>query len=201
MALAIGDICRLVLSYYHPAGSIGQNVFFYEVQDDTPDEQDVMDDMKTFFLASWITNWASLSDNQCYCFLMEWDIVNGLGEVVNNLGDEIIASFGSGTGEVSPPGVAAYLQSETERAGSLAKKYVPFIAEGMITDGHLTTGALVHVANLLLNLGSPITVGITATMVPGILSRVTQSFQEITGTTYATNVPAYQRRRKPNVGS
>jgi hypothetical protein len=38
-------------------------------------------------------------------------------------------------------------------------------------------------------------------LLPGVVSRVTQLFYEFTGSGYTTDIPAYQRRRKVNVGS
>jgi hypothetical protein len=201
MTVPIGSIVRAVVSYYHPAGSIAQNVFFYEMQDKAADESNLLDDLETWFIAAWLGNWDDLADNTTYASLLDVDVVNGAGEVTQNIGQKVLAHFGVGTGETSPAAVSGYIHRETERAGSLARKYVPFIAEGNITDGLLTAGAFVYLVNLIGNMGATVTVDGTGKLVPGVLSRVTQSFQEMGSGTYATNVPAYQRRRKPDVGS
>lgn len=201
MTVSIGDIVRGVLSYTSPTGSIAQNVFFYELQDATADEQDVIDDLETGLAGAWIPYWQDLSDNSCVCIVLEADIVDGEGKVTKNLGQNLIGTAGSGVGEIMPAAVSGYIHHETERPGSLARKYVPFIAEGVIDDGLFDAGGLADLVLLLAFLTSDVGVTGGALLVPGILSRVTQSFQEMLGNGYTTDVPAYQRRRKPYVGS
>ena len=201
MTVQIGDIVRAVLTYSHPYGSLAQTVFTFELQDDAVDESDMLADLATWAETVWGQFWADLSDEVCFLELIEVDILNGDGTVAVNIGAATIDLPGDNVGEVASAGVAGYLQAESERIKSLGKKYVPFITESAITDGQFTVASVAVLAQLFGVYIDPLVLTVVGTLVPGVLSRVTESFQEFTGTGYTTDIPAYQRRRKPNVGS
>ena len=199
--ILIGEIIRVVLSYGSPGASIAQNVFYYELQSQDADPAQLLADYVILIKAGWLNEWKSVSDASCDCFLLEMDIVNGDGTVDRNIGDADPDVQGIGTGEILPAAVAGYMQANTERANSLGRKFVPFLIEDHQVDGFWSSGATGTLADMLAEWLTIFIVDTAADMVPGIVSRVTQTFQEFLGSGYATNVPAYQRRRKPNVGS
>ena len=197
----IGEIIRIAAFFTHPAGSVAQNVFIYEVQDSVVDDADLLSDYQAWFFTDWIDNWQDLANDQCVCDYLEFDVLNGDGTVKRNIGPHDFDSAGLLTGEPTSAGVAAYLQATSERTKSLGKKYIPSLDETMITDGQLNATAIAKMAVLLLEYMEVVPVGTSTMLVPGVLSRVTETFQEFTGSGYITDIPAYQRRRKPGVGS
>lgn len=197
----VGEIIRVVVSYSGPAASIAQNVFYYECQVANANPATALSQVGTWFEDNWLTQWASLADSNAKAFLLEMDILNGDGTVDRNVGTYDLDESGDLTGDILPGGVAGYMQADTERTGSRGRKFVPFIGEDFATEGLWTAGALGILADMLTDLLEPIIINLLTDFVPGILSRVDESFHEFIGSGYATNVPAYQRRRKPNVGS
>lgn len=199
--IQIGEIVRVVISFGAPGASIAQNVFYYECQSSSADEQTALADVTTLFAANYLDNWATISEAECDAFLLEMDIVNGDGTVDRNIGDSDPDVQGDVTGDILPAANSGYLQANTERANSLGRKFVPFLLEGDQTDGYWVASVTSTLADMLADWLTILIVDTTADLVPGVVSRVTQTFLEFLGSGYVTNVPAYQRRRKPNVGS
>lgn len=196
-----GEIIRVVLSYNGPGASVAQNVFYFECQDAAAEEQTALQDVSDWFVANWLAEWDGVAADTAEAFLIEMDILNGDGTVDRNIGDDDISVFGTQASDVLPAAVSGYMQADSERGGSLGRKYVPFVSENAPIDGLYGAGTTAFFADMLVDWITTITVDIAAHFVPGILSRITESFQEFLGSGYTTNVPAYQRRRKPNVGS
>lgn len=201
MTVVIGDIVRAVLSFNIEGSSVAQNVFTFELQDSNVDDEQMLADLLSWFEDTWLTDWDGLAEVEAVCFLLEVDILNGDGTVAKNIGDEGLNWPGVQTTDILPAAVAGYLQADTERTGSLGRKFIPGISEGGIENGKFNSTLVAILAVLLVDLLESIVVDTTGMLVPGVLSRVTSSFQEFLGSGYTVNVPAYQRRRKPNVGS
>lgn len=201
MTVSIGEIIRAVISYNIANGSVAQNVFTFELQDDAVDEEQMLADMLTWFEDTWATDWDGIADVGAVIFLLEVDVLNGDGTVNRNIGDEGMNWPGIQVGDILPAATAGYIQLDSERTGSLGRKFIPGISELLCDEGVWNSTCMATLAFLLLDILEIITVDTTGSLVPGILSRVTSSFQEFTGSGYTVNVPAYQRRRKPNVGS
>lgn len=199
--LNIGDIVRVVISFSAPGASTAQNVFYFEVQDSSADGPTALSDVTTWFAANYLTEWKQLADTGVEAWLLEMDVLNGDGTVNFNVGDDDPAVTGLAVSEILPAAVSGYLQANTERVKSIGRKYVPFLSESNQVDGFLSSAATDVLADMLVDWVTTIIVDTTASLVPGVLSRVTQTFQEFLGSGFTTNVPAYQRRRKPNVGS
>jgi hypothetical protein len=201
MTLAIGEIVRGVLSYSHPNGSVGQNVFYWENQDAAGDEDLALAEIADWAEDTWGAAWQQVADSNCVLYLLECDVLNADGTVDRNIGEEVLSTGGSITGDAMPAAVSAFIQASTERGNSKGRKYAPFIAEQEITEGDL----IAHALGQMLLMGSAWLLDIpydsSSTLVAGVLSRVLEQFLEFTGTVLLTDIPAYQRRRKENVGS
>jgi hypothetical protein len=134
-------------------------------------------------------------------YLLEVDVLNTDGTVKRNIGEELQAINGAQVGEVMPAAVSGFFQMDTERAKSYGRKYPPGLSEDLVLEGTVNAAGLGKLVLLLLAVTTDIDIGIAGLLVPGVLSRVTSTFQEFTGHGYATDIPAYQRRRKLHVGS
>lgn len=199
--VAINDIVRVVISFSHDAASIAQNVFTFKMTVDAADDEDLLDDLETWCEVTWGGNWNTLSDSNAWMFLVEADVMLGTGFVDRNIGSRVLTLVGGNAGDMSPPGGAAYLQAETSRTKTLGKKYLPFLSEAVIDEGVINAAGL---GAMLLAMGvyvDPVVLTVAGVLLPGVLSRVTETFQAFTGDGYFTDVVAYQRRRRPDVGS
>jgi hypothetical protein len=93
------------------------------------------------------------------------------------------------------------MQADTAFPRTKGRKYVPGIPEGQVVDGLIIAGQLVNLALLLAEYVGVIPAGVTAVLTPGVISRVTETFRPFLAAGSITDIPAYQRRRKPNVGA
>ncbi|GAH32611.1 unnamed protein product, partial [marine sediment metagenome] len=149
----------------------------------------------------WDPIWSQTADSNVLLYLLEVDVLNADGTVLRNIGEEILADPGLLAGDVTPAATSGFFQMDTERAKSYGRKYTPGIAVSAVEEGILDATTLGHLLTLLIVATTDIDIGIAGILAAGVLSRVTSTFLEATGGGYATDVPAYQRRRKPAVGS
>lgn len=201
MTILQDELIRVVISYSAPHASIAQNVFLYQLTGANAQEDTLMTDVKDFFEAELLDHWASMASENASAFLIEFDIITLFGLVDRNLGEFDLDVPGTSVSEVASAAVSAYNQVTTERTRSVIKKYWPFIAEVIITDGGLSAAGVAAMAFILLDMldGIPVTGG--GHLEPGIRSTVDDTWYPIIQAGYVTDVPAYQRRRKPGVGS
>lgn len=196
-----GEIIRGVLSYVISEGSIAQNVFTWELQDEDSSDAEVLTAIDDWLTTEWGPNWDGFADDDAYLYLLEVDVLNANGTVKRNIGEEIQAITGTLVDDALPAANSGFFQMDTERAKSYGRKYVPGASEAWNVDGKFSAGALAILVLLLADTVMDIDVGIAGILKAGVLSRVTTAFLEFTGGGYATDVPAYQRRRKAAVGS
>jgi len=197
-----GEILRVVLDYAVPGASQALNVFNYLIDDGNPPDEDVLADMLFFFSNDWADIWADLAQDTAQIVGLAVDVVDTAGHVVRNIGGETIALSGTVGGEIGVAAAGAYLLGYTQFPKSRGSKYVPGLGEGNLLDGVLTTETLGDLALLLIVYLSGVTgTSAGAAYVPGVVRRVQEEFASFRGGGYVTDVPAYQRRRKPNSGS
>lgn len=201
MTIQTGEIVRVVVSYSCPNASIAQNVFLYQLIGSAVQESVMMDDVKAFFIAELLDHWASMASEDATAFLIEFDIITLFGLVDRNLGEFDLNVPGDSVSEVSAAAVSAYNQVTTERTRSVIKKYWPFIAELVIDGGVLGAGGVAAMALILLDMLDLIPMTGGGNLEPGIRSTVDDTWYPIIQAGYVTDIVAYQRRRKPGVGS
>ena len=201
MTILQDEIVRVVVSYSSPNASIAQNVFLYQLVGANAQELALMTDVKDYFEAQHLDNWAAMAGELATAFLIEFDILTLFGLVDRNLGEFDLDVPGDEISQVSAAAVSAYNQVTTERTRSVIKKYWPFIAESMISDGILAGGGVAAMALILLDMLDLIPITGGGNLEPGIRSTVDNTWYPIVQAGYVTDVVAYQRRRKPGVGS
>lgn len=201
MTILQDELVRVVVSYSSPNASIAQNVFLYQLTGANAQEAALMSDVKDYFQLNHLANWADMAGELSKAFLIEFDVITLLGLVDRNLGEFDINMPGHLVSEVSAAAVSAYNQVTTERTRSVIKKYWPFIAELVISEGVLTAPAVASMAFILLDMMDLIPITGGSELEPGIRSTVDNTWYPIVQAGYVTDVVAYQRRRKPGVGS
>ena len=201
MTVLQDELIRVVVSYSCPNASIAQNVFLYQLTGANAQELPLMTDVRDYFIAELLDHWASMASESATAFLIEFDVLTLFGLVDRNLGEFDLDVPGDSVSEPSAAAVSAYNQVTTERTRSVVKKYWPFIAELIITDGALGAAGIAAMALILLDMfdGIPMTGG--GHLEPGIRSTVDNTWYPIVQAGYVTDIVAYQRRRKPGVGS
>lgn len=197
-----GDIIRLVVEYSIPGASTVLNVFHWLIVDGSPDTPDIIDDFEDWVENTWGTNWADLASAAASIIGLALDIVDVNGLVLANIGSETLALPGTVGGEIGVAAAGAFLKADTALPKTRGTKYIPGLGEGNLTDGILTVETLGDVALLFLDYVQLLIGSVSgARYEPGVVSRTELEFVPFEGGGYFTDVPAYQRRRKPGVGS
>jgi len=198
----VGDIIRLVVEYSIPGASTVLNVFHWLIVDGGPDNPDIIDDFEDWVTNVWGPDWTDLAASVASIIGLALDIVDTEGHVLENIGAETLAIAGGVGGEIGVAAASAFMKADTALPKTRGTKYIPGLGEGNLTDGILTVETLGDVALLFLDYISLYIGAVSgARYSPGVVSRTLTEFIEFEGGGYFTDVPAYQRRRKPGVGS
>jgi hypothetical protein len=197
----IGSIVRGVISYSSPGASDQQNVLWWVLEDIGMGNPALLAAIAEWVTDLWAPAWALLAADTSTLLEVAVDLMNEDGTVRVNVGVEPIGIVGNGSDEITSAAVSGYLLAQTDVPNSRGSKYVPGIDESKISAGlfsGLATIDLLLLASLYVT-GIPTDLG--GLLAPGILSRAVQIFRKFLVSATVTDVPAYQRRRKPNVGS
>lgn len=197
----VGDIIRSVITYSSPGASEQQNVFYHLVDVAGIGNPALLTEMANWATVDWGALWAQIASQDSTMVDIAVDLMNPDGTVQVNVGVETIGLVGGVTDTPTSAAVSAYLLAQTALPKSRGSKYVPAIAESEINQGVFTLTAVVIMLSMSVIYVAPVTTAVGAILRAGVLTRLTQIFNEFLLEASVTDVPAYQRRRKPNVGS
>ena len=202
MAVIDTDILRVVASLLWTDGNINQNVYNCLVSGGVGpyDDQDVADDMEDWLDNLYLNFTAVCSDeidgNEVLVYKYDavgddWDEVSSQAWTWNPTAiDDQMAR-----------GVAALARLWTTDPDVQGKKYIGGLTEGSLVDGLWSGGDLVLLLAFAADWYTPFVGASTgATFTPGIWSVAQTAFLAAVDHVAASAIPAYQRRRKRNVG-
>lgn len=184
------------------------NVYEFEHQGTSPvDEEDVLTAVAAYFDAaydnidSYVSNYVGPVDIKVDVV----DVISGVKKVISNVGTILWGSdyAPSGAGERIANGLAALVKLFTLSGKTFGKKFIGVFTE-TDANGNAMGGALqAALASMITDLLVDLVVDVTEDFAPGVLS-VSQDapgifFSFVEGAIEAGW--AYQRRRKPGVGS
>lgn len=202
MSLVSGDIIRVVASFLWTDGNVAQNVYnaILSGAGSPWDDEDVVDDAEAWMANCYANVVTSMSDeidgNEVIVYKYDvaggdWDEVGSNAWVFNpnNVADQM------------PRGVAGLVRLWTVDPDVQGKKYIPGLTEDAANNGLFSAGLLTNLLALAADWYLPFA-GATsgATWTPGIWSVVGTVFKAAVDHIAASAIPAYQRRRKRNVG-
>lgn len=203
MTIPTGTTLRVVASLVWGDGEINQNVFNCNISGGGGpwDEFDVLDDCEDW-LDNMYANLGAQIDpdlDGASTTVYKWDAV---GQDWDEVGVNPFVFTGTG-GALSqlPRGVAGLVTAKSVDPDTDARKYIPGLVEGALTSG-LWTGGLV---TLLAAFGADWVTSFVgaasgATFTPVVWSVVGSVAKNLVDTIIVPTIPAYQRRRKNNVG-
>jgi len=201
MSVPNGAILRGTVTTQAVAASTLLNIFHWVLSTAAPlSEAFIMNLVTTWLTDDLIPAIAGNLDNNTIARLLNIDVVDNDGHVIAHVGQEGVTLPGTVGGENMPAGVAMYCQMGTNTPKVFGRKYIGGVAEGVIQDGYLTDAAVSRLATYTGVCLSRIADG-AVHLDPGVISAKEGRFVEFNNTGFAFNVPAYQRRRKPGVGS
>lgn len=202
MTIQDGEILRVVASMLWGDGNVNQNVFNCIVSGGSPPftDDDVIEDME-----DWLDNMYQNITNQTHTNLEGNEVIVYKYDSVDDDWDEVGSDAWvwnpSGAGDELPRAVAALVRLWTVDPDVQGKKYLPATIESILTNGLWTAGAITNFLAFAADWWQPF-VGATsgATFTPGIWSVVNTAFFAAIDHIATTTIPAYQRRRKRNIG-
>ena len=202
MSVAADSILRVVASYLWTDGNINQNVFNAKLSGaGSPwDEQDILDDAE-----DWLDNMlANLTTIMCdeidgnEVIVYKYDAV---GDDWDEVGSNAWSFNPSQASEQLPRGVAGLVRLWTEDPDVQGKKYIPGITEASLEEGLWVSALITALLAFAADWYAPFTGAASgATFTPGVWSVVGTLFQAAIDHVATSTIPAYQRRRKRNVG-
>lgn len=200
MTVLDGEIVRGDMFYDIPGASVAMNVFHWVLDGGSISDAALVAAIDTWATTTWGEPWADLANAGCTLLRVELKKVTAFGVVVAGLGTATIAQVGDATNQVMPAAVSGYLQTDLAGTTRKGRKFVPGLDEDNITNGILTAPALGLLVDLLEAWQTRIAVDGSNDLIPCILSLATGTVRITTFDGFVTDVPAYQRRRKPGVG-
>lgn len=197
----VGDIVRVALHYTAANASDMMNVLHFKVTGSDMTNTALEAAIKAWIIAVWAPAWDNLGSQDTQLDRFEADIVGTDGLVLETIGGDSINISGGVLSQPLPPGVAAYMMAYTDVPKARGSKYVPGLAESHVDGGVLTGTCLTQLAALLLVYLADADMGGGTALVAGVLSKALGSFLPFTGAGLIDDRPAYQRRRKRDVGA
>jgi len=203
MSVQTGDVLRHVIEYVIPNASTILNVFYWFVVDQPTGDIEVMLDLLDWTEEVWGPEWASIASSQADIINMAVDVIDPTnGTVIANVGSNAAAVAGTVADQVNPAAVSGYLKADTQFPKTRGSKYIPAIGEGVTESGIFNSSVVTGLLDLLdIYLTEWEGLNAQCRFRPGVPSRSLAAWVAFEGGGSVTDVPAYQRRRKPNVGS
>lgn len=202
MSVPENAILKVVASLIWDDGEINQNVYNAVVSGGTPpyDELDVVDDavewLETMY-ANLVSTMATTIDSS-HVTVYIWDTVD---QDWDEVGQETWALTTTGVDDELPRGVAALVNAKSLDPDISGGKYMPGFIEGSSTDGLWAVSVITALAAYAADwIAGFVGVGSGADWLPVVWSVKDSLTQAFSGTILIPSIPAYQRRRKNNVG-
>lgn len=201
MSVLNNEVVRCALTYIAPNASLMQNVFFWQNVGATLTNQQVLDTLEDFFEDVWGAAWQDIAATTAELSSMMCDVIRTDGTVARNLGERSLAITGTEGIDTASAAVSGYFYASTTVPKARGSKYVPAVADSVISNGEFNAGAITNLSLMLVAYLATIDVEGVSDLVPGVLSRPLEAFVAFSAQGLVNSIPAYQRRRKPSVGA
>ena len=203
MSVVTNTVLRAVASLLMPESVIAQNIFYSLISGGGGpwDDDDVVSD-----IVDWIediyTSWGSIGDNNVALNTIQVYKYDSIDDDWDEVGDDTSEVDGLVAGDLLPHGVAGYTIARTLDPDVSASKYWPGITETSQTEGSWVGAALTQMLAMnVIWMEDDVGAASGADFNPGVWSVKNNAFFEFGDTHLVKGSPAYQRRRKPGVGS
>jgi hypothetical protein len=210
MALPDGTILKCVVTIELPDTVIAQNVWHWRLRDPEsiePTDIQILNAIENHLEDIYTNLQSSIANDvlvdEVDVDVVEWNPTEEYWETVLNVGSRVLGINGSNATDAVPHGVAAAITGDTAQPRSRARKFFPGFAENGVDDSTWSGGVLTALAAAIVDWLTDRMVYSTAVLEPGIPGEGVLSagvwLPLISAA--AQGIAAYQRRRKPGVGS
>lgn len=202
MSIVSGDILRVVASILHTDGNVAQNVYNVEVTGGgSPfDDDDVLDDAEDW-LDNMYANFTTLATNTIdgnEVIVYKYDAVH---DDWDEVGSQSWTWNPTGAWDTMPRAVAGLVRLWTSDPDVQGKKYIAGLTEESTVLGLFDSAAVTALLAFAADWYLPFVGSASgATFTPGVWSVVGTVFRAAVDHFATSTIPAYQRRRKRNVG-
>lgn len=201
MSVADNSILR-VAAHFAVYGSSDAVNIFHVVMDSVGDvsEANVLADLRDYVedmyanLEGYYSSADGLDELEAWVWnetLARWDSIGAVDGTWTGT---------QGSSSRLPVGVAPLIQASTTDAHARGRKYLIPMLETALEGGTWETAVLTALAAAAADWITTY-IGNYAEWAPGVWQEATEAFKQFSGTATVNSVPAYQRRRKPGVGS
>ena len=202
MSVVTGDILRIVASILRDDGTINQNVFNAEVTGAGGpwDDTDIVDDAEAWLDNMYANLTTLFSDDLAgnEVLVYKYDDVN---DDWDEVGSQSWTWAPSDSTDHLPSGIAALVRCWTTDPDVQGKKYLAGMTDASVLSGNIGSGVLTSMLGFGADWITAFAGGTSAaTWTPGIWSVAGLIFKAAVDHYAANGIPAYQRRRKLNVG-
>jgi len=184
-----------------PDGVVANNIFYFRTAfSEAQDLTDVLSAIEEWVEAAYTTLIADTSDLVTFgeTIVYEYDTV---AMQWDNLGTATPAVTFTGISEMLPHGVAALVRAYSTQPRSIARKYLPGLVEEAQADGAWVATTLTALANFGNAWDNVKSISLGNELRPGVWSSKYGTIYLLSGDEVVLADPAYQRRRRPGVGS
>jgi len=203
MSITEGTIIRIVASMILPDSVIAQNVFYAVLTGGSGpwDEADIVLDAIDYMDLIY-TVWATFGSDQANVDQIQVYEYDSIDDDWDEVGSGVLNKTGGVAADMLPHGVAAFTQARSSDPDVSAKKYWAAATETAQADG-AWTGATVTGLAILADAWVDGDVGSAsgANIIAGVWSPTETNFFYFNQNITVNATPAYQRRRKPGVGT
>lgn len=203
MTVIDGDILKVVASLVWLDGELNQNVFAAQIAGGGGPyaDLDIVDDAITW-LETLYANLVSQNSDEIdgsQVQVYKWDAP---GDDFDEVGSNAWTYNPTGSGSHLPRGDAGLCLLGTTDPDVQGKKYIPALTIDSVVDGLYTAGYLVAALGFAEDWDTPFVGSESgADWDPGVWSPTAKDIFLSVGNYAVTAIPAYQRRRKNNVGA
>lgn len=203
MSITDGTILRVVASLVWDDGEINQNVFNCIITGGGGpfDDFDVVDDCEDWLDTMYANLPAGIAPelNGASTTVYKYDSID---DDWDEVGTNPFTFSGGGTALSGlPRGVAGLITAKSTDPDTDARKYIPGLIEGYLTSELWAAPAITLLVNFAADWVTAFVGGASgATFTPAVWSVVDTVAKALIDTIIVPTIPAYQRRRKNNVG-
>lgn len=201
MSIENGTVLKVVQHITMPDAVDHINTYFFNCDfAATQTDQQVINNLESWIEALYTTIDDLLSDELSMgeMEVYERDTVLGRWDLIGSAYPTVTLAA---TSEMLPHGVCALVRAYTVNPRVISRKYLGGLTEGAQEDGVWNSAAVTALTAFGNAWDDVETITANNDLVPAVWSTVTLGALDLNGVEVVPTVPAYQRRRRPGVGS
>lgn len=201
MTIVNGQTLKIVQAIDLPNTVEAINIFYFESEFIADQTDDVVLDAMEAWVEDFYTPIDDYMGDAAAMGLMQGYYLTGSPFQWIKIGERTPTVTLADTGSMLAHGVSALLRGYTTRGKTIGRKYIPSFTETGQADGAWVAAALTALAATAVKWGTAGVIDVDNKLKPGVWSTTTGFLYQFTDEFVVPTYAAYQRRRRPGVGS